>query len=95
MIEILMFKNDYFQLWFLYKSDLRIYSAGNLIKIYQSLQLLILEKRQFLHFYWSDNASKGTVVNHALPSLHEIMLSKENMQPILFFFHQKVNLIPF
>ena len=69
---------DYFQLWFLYQSDLRISTAGKQ-RNYQNLTQKKREKIQFLPHYWWDKGFKFTVVNRAVPSLHvssiEISLS--------------------
>ena len=59
-------KNYCFQLWVLYKSDLRI-SIAVKNRNYQKQSLLNLEKRYYLPQY---KGFKGTDVNQALPSFH-------------------------
>ena len=49
-------KNNYFQKWFLYKTDLRII-------------LLNLDKRHYLKNHWSAKGFKGTLENRASPTL--------------------------
>ena len=66
MLTIL--KSDFFQLNFLQK--LAHFYCIKTYRIYQSLTLLKLDKRQYLPHYGSDKDCKGTVVNQALASLH-------------------------
>ena len=58
-------KTDYFRLWFLYKSNLRISTAGIIwINNFKPRKTTI-----FPHF-WLDKGFKGTGVNRALKSLN-------------------------
>ena len=78
-LEIYIF--NYFQLWFLYKSDLRIKlqeNNGGTIRIKHNNDKYLLQP-------WSINCVKGTVVNRALPSLHEGSLKIMPKVPKLSF----------
>ena len=67
----IILKTDYYQLWFLNKSNFRISTAGKHVEIKYNLPLLNLEKRQYLPFYRSDKGLTGTAVNWALSSLNK------------------------
>ena len=65
----IILKNYYFQLWFLFKSDLLISTAGKQEEL-SELNTFKPRQEQYLLFYWSDKGFKGTVVNLTLQSLH-------------------------
>ena len=62
-------KNWLCSIWFIYKSDLHISTAGNRIWLVNQT-LLNLEQQQYLPYYWSDKFVQGTVVNWTLPYFH-------------------------
>ena len=54
-------ETNYFQLWFLYKSDLNISAAGK--KNYLNLTLFKIKKLQYLPYYLSDEGFKDELGN--------------------------------
>ena len=75
-INVNNFKNRFFQLWVLFNNYLRVYSAGNLYIIVRNKHYIqALKKLQYFPHLIQDKGFKGTVVNGALPSFHEITLT--------------------
>ena len=66
----LIWETDHFQVWFLYKDDLHISSAGKYVGLIE-LNNFKPRTRQYLQHFWSDKDFEGTVENRALPSLYE------------------------
>ena len=64
----IIWKNDYFQLWFLYKSAFVFLVEENIWKL-SEIKSIKTRKRQYFQHYWSDNGFKGTVVNQELQIL--------------------------